>query len=50
MKYRKEVFQELTNLNEYGFEFEGIHHDITVICCCDWKAGACIEGTNSRIC
>ena len=47
LKYGKEVFQELQELQEHGFVFGGIHHDIKIISCCDWKAGACIEGAIS---
>ena len=44
MKYGEEVFNELKDLQENGYYFEGIHHEIIIVCCCDWKAGACIEG------
>ena len=44
LKYGAEIFQELKHLEENGYHFEGIHHDIQIVCCCDWKAGACIEG------
>ena len=44
-KYGQEVFEEFNTLQEEGFNFGGFHHDITVVSCCDWKAGACIEGT-----
>ena len=45
IKYGAEVFKELQELQSTGFNFYGIQHEIKVICCCDWKAGACIEGT-----
>ena len=48
MKYGKEVFEELNELQQNGFDFEGIHHDIKIVSCCDWKAGACIEGGNTQ--
>ena len=44
LKYGKEVFQELREIQENGFDFQGVHHDIKIVSCCDWKAGACIEG------
>ena len=44
MKYGLETFQELENLQRNGFVFEGIKYFINVVFCCDWKAGACIEG------
>ena len=44
LKYGEEVFMELKNIQDNGFQFEGIHHDIRILSCCDWKAGACIEG------
>ena len=44
MKYGKETFCELEYVNENGFIFQGIHYDIQVVSCCDWKAAACIEG------
>ena len=44
IKYGKEVFEELKELQENGFNFFGSYHDINIVCCCDWKAGACIEG------
>ena len=40
------MFMELEDLRNCGYYFEGIHHTIDVVCCCDWKAGACIEGMN----
>ena len=49
LKYGKEVFEELTELQRTGCDFEGIHHEIKVISCCDWKAGACIEGNLSTL-
>ena len=47
MKYGKEIFQELEEIEANGFLFGNQPHKITVVCCCDWKAGACIEGLNS---
>ena len=44
MKYGCGTFIELENLQKNGFDFQGIKHSINVVCCCDWKAGACIEG------
>ena len=44
IKYGQDIFKELEDLQESGFDFEGIHHDIKIISCCDLKAGACIEG------
>ena len=49
VKYGKDVFEELMYLQEHGFKFEGVHHDIKIICCCDWKVGACIEGKVSKV-
>ena len=44
MKYGKKTFDELEEIHRNGFTFEGIHHDIDLVSCCDWKAAACIEG------
>ena len=44
MKFGKETFEELERINAEGYYFEGFHHSITVVCCCDWKAAACLEG------
>ena len=44
IKYGEETFKELEEINKTGFVFRGIQHKIHVLCCCDWKAGACIEG------
>ena len=44
VKYGQEVFHQLHEIQQNGFHFEGVLHAIKVICCCDWKAGACIEG------
>ena len=46
MKFGKRTFSELEDLKKSGLDIEGIHHDIHIVCCCDWKAGACIEGLN----
>ena len=43
-KFGGETFAELEDLNENGLYIKGIHHQIEVVCCCDWKAGACLEG------
>ena len=47
MKYGKEIFEELQNLQMNGIIIANHHHEIKVVSCCDWKAGACIEGINS---
>ena len=44
MKYRRETFSELQHLLEHDYCFQGKQHSIDVVCCCDWKAGACIDG------
>ena len=44
MKYGSEVFEELKDLQDNGFMISGIMHEIEIVCCCDWKAGACLEG------
>ena len=44
VKFGTETFQELEHLDEEGYSFQGIHHKVNVICCCDWKARACLEG------
>ena len=49
MKYGKKTFAELEELDKNGFYFNGIHHQIDVVSCCDWKAAACIEGTLKTI-
>ena len=49
MKYGNEIFKELHDINTHGMEFGGIHHQVLVVCCCDWKAGACIEGELSAM-
>ena len=46
LKYGKEIFEELQNLQSTGYFFRGCHHEIHIVCCCDWKAGACIEGSS----
>ena len=38
------VFQQLKELQDNGFEIDGIHNEITVIHTSDWKAAACIDG------
>ena len=45
-KYGKETFQELEALQKTGYLFQGHHHSIEVVCCSDWKAAACIEGSS----
>ena len=35
MKYGKEVFQELKELQANGLMFDRIHHEIKIISCCD---------------
>ena len=49
LKYGAEVFEELKNLQRTGYIFEGYHHEIKVICCSDWKAGACLEGKHCEV-
>ena len=44
MKFGKKTFAELEDINQNGFKFHGIHHEIDVVSCSDWKAAACIEG------
>ena len=44
MKYGKHTFQELQEISESGYLFSGVHHDIDLVLCLDWKAAACIEG------
>ena len=45
MKYGQETFSELEHIIQTGYCFQGIQHSVEVVCCCDWKAAACIEGT-----
>ena len=45
MKYGKKTFAELNHINQNGFKFNGVHHKVDIISCCDWKAAACIEGS-----
>ena len=47
LKFGQEIFHELENINDTGYYFHGIHHTIQVISCCDWKAGACLEGMHT---
>ena len=47
VKFGKKTFLELEDISRNGFYFEGILHQVDVVCCSDWKAGACIEGLNS---
>ena len=49
LKYGNETFKELELISKTGWYFENIHHSVDVVCCCDWKAGACLEGTQSTI-
>ena len=44
LKFGAKTFSELDELRVSGYHFNGIHHQIDTVCCCDWKAGACIEG------
>ena len=46
IKFGKHTFSELEQIRREGYYFNGIHHEIEVFLCCDWKAGACIEGIN----
>ena len=45
MRFGKKTFSELEHINTNGYFFNGIHHQVDVICCSDWKAAACLEGT-----
>ena len=47
MHFGKKTFAELEQLKRNGYYFQGVHHEIEIVFCCDWKAGACIEGLNS---
>ena len=47
MKYGEKTFAELEDINRNGFSFNGIHHQVDIISCCDWKAAACIEGRST---
>ena len=38
------VFHQLKELDENGFDIDGIHHKITVIHTSDCKTAACIDG------
>ena len=44
VKYGGQTFAELESIQIEGLIFEGQHHRVDVVSCCDWKAGACIEG------
>ena len=44
VKYGGDIFLELETLQREGYIFEGKLHKVDVVCCCDWKAAACIEG------
>ena len=44
IRFGKETFKELQTIDKTGYYFEGIHHQIDLVCCCDWKAAACLEG------
>ena len=43
-KFAKIVFDELRGIEETGLMIEGVHHEIQLVCCCDWKAAAVIKG------
>ena len=43
-KFAKIVFDELQEIQRNGLIIEGVMHDIELVCCCDWKASAIIEG------
>ena len=45
-KYGSEVFKQLNDLKRKGCFFQGKWHKIDLVCCCDWKCGALIEGLN----
>ena len=45
VKYGADTFLALEQIKSEGFLFGGVHHKVDVVCCCDWKAGACIEGS-----
>ena len=46
LKYGKHTFEELQEIARNGWFFDDNHHIVDIISCCDWKAGACIEGLN----
>ena len=48
-KYASEVFKQLENIHNNGIIIAGCWHEIDVVCCCDWKAGACLEGKSNPI-
>ena len=43
-EYGERIFQELQDFAEEGVDINDIHHDILLVCSCDWKASVCIEG------
>ena len=45
MKFGKETFEELIDMNDNGIVIDEKQHDIKIISCSDWKAAACLEGT-----
>ena len=42
--FGQEVFNELARINRNGYYFDGKHHQVKVVCCCDWKAAATLQG------
>ena len=47
MKYGHVTFSELHKIAQEGLILRGIHHDVHIVSCSDWKASACIEGYTS---
>ena len=43
-KFALDVFTQLEDLNNNGFNIDGVHHKMDIKCTCDWKASSCIEG------
>ena len=43
-EYGERIFREIEDFAEGGVDINDIHHDILLVCTCDWKASACIEG------
>ena len=50
-EYGEKIFNELHDMKENGVEINEINHKIHLVCSCDWKASACIEGIwKSQMC
>ena len=45
-EYGDRIFRELHDWAQNGVEINDIHHEIMLVCTCDWKASVCIEGKN----